>query len=49
MIYGKNIARGNASYIPLPGPYFIQLKFNTKMQDFERVWDKLQMKVELNN
>ena len=34
---------------PLHGLYHLQLKFNTKMQDFERVRDQLQIKGELNN
>ena len=31
---------------PPPGPYPLELKFDTKMQDFERVLDKLQIKEE---
>ena len=36
-------------YLPLRRPYYLLLKFNTKMQDFEPVLDKLQIKRELNN
>ena len=35
--------------LPLPWPYHLQLKFNTKMQDFKRVVEKLQIKRGLNN
>ena len=34
-----NVARDNATYLPLPGPNHVQFNFNTKMQNVKRVLD----------
>ena len=37
IIYRENIAGGDAPYFPLPVSNYLQLKFNTTMQDFKGI------------
>ena len=39
IVYCYNVARDKAPYFSLPGPNYLQLKFNSKMQHVKRVLD----------